>query len=235
MVKKTTKKPTKNGTKQKQKQKQTVIVNINNGKTRVKRQPVKPPSKLTQYPQYINTYPVFVQTEPSPPIIYNRPDISSSALKTPVEEQTNISVALKTPKKTPVKKTPVEEKSNMTDALKTPVEQPTTISVALKTPKMTPVKKTPVNGTEKQQSSITDAFKKTIPKTVEVKKIIKKPKMEVSDYTPDTKLTPLELSKLTDFKDGMLEELALSLDKQQREEALKNAQKRKEKTFSYVR
>jgi phage-related protein len=104
MVKKTTKKPSKNGTKQKQKQKQTVIVNINNGKTRVKRQPVKPPSKLTQYPQYINTYPVFIQSEPSPPIIYNRPDISSSALKTPVEEQTNISVALKTPKKTPVKK-----------------------------------------------------------------------------------------------------------------------------------
>ena len=234
MVKKTTKKPSKNGTKQKQKQKQkqTVIVNINNGKkTEVKRQPVKPPSKLTQYPQYINTYPVFLQTEPSPPIIYNRPDISSSALKTPVEEQTNITVALKTPKKTPVKKTPVEEKSNMTDAVKTPVEQPTNISVALKTP----VKKTPVNGTDKQQPSITDAFNKTIPKTVEVKKIIKKPKMQGSDYTPASKLSPLELSKLTDFKDGMLEELALSLDKQQREEALKNAQKRKEKTFSYVR
>jgi hypothetical protein len=135
----------------------------------------------------------------------------------------------------------------MTDALKTPVEEQTNISVALKTPKKTPVKKTPVakqldlpkvnlvNGTEKQQSSITDAFKKTIPKTVEVKKIIKKPKIEASEYTPPSKLTPLELSKLTDFKDGMLEELALSLDKQQREEALKNAQKRKEKTFSYVR
>jgi hypothetical protein len=218
MVKKTTKKPSKNGTKQKQKQKQTVIVNINNGKTQAKRQPVKPPSKPTQYPQYINTYPVFLQTEPSPPIIYNRPDISSSALKTPVEEQTNISVALKTPKKTPVKKTPVEEKSNMTD-----------------TPKKTPVKKTPVNGPDKQQLNITDAFNKTIPKTVEVKKIIKKPKIEASEYTPPSKLSPLELSKLTDFKDGMLEELALSLDKQQREEALKNAQKRKEKTFSYVR
>jgi hypothetical protein len=178
---------------------------------------------------------VFLQTEPSPPIIYNRPDISSSALKTPVEEQTNISVALKTPKKTPVKKTPVEEKSNMTDALKTPVEEQTNISVALKTPKKTPVKKTPVNGPDKQQLNITDAFNKTIPKTVEVKKIIKKPKIEASEYTPPSKLSPLELSKLTDFKDGMLEELALSLDKQQREEALKNAQKRKEKTFSYVR
>ena len=66
MVKKTTKKPPKNGTKQIQKQKQTVIVNLNNGKSRVKRQPVKPPSKLTQYPQYVNTYPVLIQTEPSP-------------------------------------------------------------------------------------------------------------------------------------------------------------------------
>ena len=99
MVKKTTKKPSKNGTKQKQKQKQTVIVNINNGKSRVKRQPVKPPCKLTQYPQYVNTYPVFIQTEPSPPTIYNRPDVSSSVLKIPVEEQTNITVALKTPKR----------------------------------------------------------------------------------------------------------------------------------------
>ena len=169
MVKKTTKKPSKNGTKQKQKQKQkqTVIVNINNDKTRVKRQPVKPPSKLIQYPQYINTYPVFVQTEPSPPIIYNRPDTSSSALKTPVEEQTNITVALKIPKKTPVKKTPVEEKSNIT--------------VASKTPKKTPVKKTPVNGPDKQQLNITDAFKKTIPKTVEGKKIIKKPPRHLTD------------------------------------------------------
>ena len=71
MVKKTTKKPTKNGTKQKQKQ--TVIVNINNGKSHIKKPHVKPSVK--NQPQFINTYPMFVQNEPSPPIIYHSPPV----------------------------------------------------------------------------------------------------------------------------------------------------------------
>jgi hypothetical protein len=69
MAKKTSKKPPKNGNRQKQKQKQTVIVNINNGKTRAKRQTKKP--SVIKTPQYINTFPVFQQTEPSPPLIHN--------------------------------------------------------------------------------------------------------------------------------------------------------------------
>lgn len=73
MAKKTSKKPPRNGNKQKQKQKQTVIVNINNGKTRAKRQTKKP--SVIQTPQYINTFPVFQQNEPSPPLVYNvRPE-----------------------------------------------------------------------------------------------------------------------------------------------------------------
>ena len=86
MVKKTTKKPSKNGIKQKQKQKQkqTVIVNINNGKTPSKRQPTKP--REIKRPQYINTYPVFVQNEPSPPIIYQSPPvINQTPIKSPVK------------------------------------------------------------------------------------------------------------------------------------------------------
>ena len=67
--KKTSKKPPKNGIKQKQKQKQTVIVNINNTKTRARRQSKKPSAT----PQYINTFPVFQQIEPSPPLIHNVP------------------------------------------------------------------------------------------------------------------------------------------------------------------
>ena len=123
----------------------------------------------------------------------------------------------------------------MTVALKTPVEEQPNTTVALKTPKKTPIKKTPVNGPVKQQLNITDAFNKTIPKTVEGKKIIKKPKIESTDYTPASKLSPSELCQLTDFKHGMLEDLALAHDKQEREEALKKAQIREEKTFSYVR
>ena len=64
--KKTSKKPPKIGIKQKQKQKQTVIVNINNTKTRARRQTKKPSAT----PQYINTFPVFQQTEQLP-IIHN--------------------------------------------------------------------------------------------------------------------------------------------------------------------
>ena len=80
MVKKTTKKPTKNGTKQKQKQKQTVIVNINNGKTPLKRQPTKP--SVIKRPQYINTYPVFMSHEPSPPIYHNKTELSPIPVRT---------------------------------------------------------------------------------------------------------------------------------------------------------
>jgi hypothetical protein len=72
MVKKTKKPPVKNGKKKTvtQKQKQSIVVNINTGKTRILRQPVKP-SKPKQYPQYITTYPVFMETPPSLPIVYN--------------------------------------------------------------------------------------------------------------------------------------------------------------------
>ena len=90
MVKKTTKKPTKNGTKQKQKQ--TVIVNINNGKTPLKRQPTKP--SVIKRPQYINTYPVFMSHEPSPPIYHNKTELSPIPVRTlqtePLPLRTNI-------------------------------------------------------------------------------------------------------------------------------------------------
>lgn len=74
MVKKT-KKTTKKGNKKSlnQKQKQSIVVNINTVKPRV-RQPVKR-VQPKQYPQYITTYPVFMPSEPSLPIIYNRPDV----------------------------------------------------------------------------------------------------------------------------------------------------------------
>jgi hypothetical protein len=75
MVKKTKKPVLKNGKKKtmNQKQKQSIVVNINTVKPRI-RQPVKP-SQPKQIPQYITTYPVFMESPPSPPIIYNRPDV----------------------------------------------------------------------------------------------------------------------------------------------------------------
>lgn len=60
--KKIIKKPTKKGLKQKQKQSQSVVVNINTTKARAKRSPSQP----QRQPQYIT-----LQSEPSPPVIYN--------------------------------------------------------------------------------------------------------------------------------------------------------------------
>jgi hypothetical protein len=92
MAKKTSKKPPRNGNKQKQKQKQTVIVNINNGKTRAKRQTKKP--SVIRTPQYINTFPVFQQIEPSPPLIHNVP-LAKQPVFEPVRTPTN-SIGLQT-------------------------------------------------------------------------------------------------------------------------------------------
>ena len=91
MAKKTSKKPPRNGNKQKQKQKQTVIVNINNGKTRAKRQNKKP--SVIRTPQYINTFPVFQQTEQLP-IIHNVP-LAKEPVFEPVRTPTN-SIGLQT-------------------------------------------------------------------------------------------------------------------------------------------
>jgi hypothetical protein len=119
MVKKTKKPPVKNGKKKTvtQKQKQSIVVNINTVKPRV-RQPVKQ-SKPKQYPQYITTYPVFMESPPSLPIIYNRPehivakqlDLPKVNLASPIKVQESVDstpFVFKTPvKKAPVKKTPL--------------------------------------------------------------------------------------------------------------------------------
>lgn len=67
--------------KQKQKQSQKITININNKAPR-KSAPKKQSTPSTPfYPQVINTYPVFMQTEPSPPIFYNTPTVKQEIPK----------------------------------------------------------------------------------------------------------------------------------------------------------
>ena len=82
MVKRRTKRPTKKGIKpqQRQKQNQSVIVNVNTNKTRIRRQPLKP----KKHPQFITTYPVFMESLPSPPIIYNREPAKQETVNVPI-------------------------------------------------------------------------------------------------------------------------------------------------------
>jgi hypothetical protein len=246
MVKKTKKPPVKNGKKKTvtQKQKQSVVVNINTVNPRV-RQPVKQ-SKPKQYPQYITTYPVFMDSPPSLPIIYNRPehvvaqklDLPKVNLASPIKVQepvvaqqlylpkVNLAVdstpfVFKTPVKTPVKKAPVK---------KTPVRKnrPSRIPVAVnndeplgKIVMIRRNKKTPIEPTV----NMTDVY-------------------DVPDYIPDStsknyeKLTPTERNNLLNFKDEMNLKLASNLDNDLRQEAVKNAKAKddaKSKKFSYIR
>ena len=218
MVKKTKKSPVKNGKKKTvtQKQKQSIVVNINTGKTRILRQPVKP-SKPKQYPQYITTYPVFMESPPSLPIIYNRPE----HIATPIKVHENVAVdstpfVFKTPVKTPVKKTPLR------------INRPSRIPVAVnnneplgKIVMIRRNKKTPIEPTV----NMTDVY-------------------YVPDDIPDStsknyeKLTPTERNNLQNFKDEMNLNLASNLDNDLRQEAVKNAKAKddaKSKKFSYIR
>ena len=119
--KKITKKPSKKGLKQKQKQSQSVVVNINTTKSRAKRSPSQPVYR--QQPQYIT-----MQSEPSPPIIYNTVGTVKETVFEPVRVPTNsIGIQTFTPQTVRASKIPVASKKtndeavvNLTDLYKTP-------------------------------------------------------------------------------------------------------------------
>jgi hypothetical protein len=227
MVKKTKKPPVKNGKKKTviQKQKQSVVVNINTVKPRV-RQPVKQ-SKPKQYPQYITTYPVFMESPPSLPIIYNRPEHIASPVKvqeqvaSPIKVQEHVAVDLtpfvfKTPVKTPVKKTPVRKNRPSRIPVAVNNDEPLGKIVMIRRNKKTPIEPT-VN--------MTDVY-------------------NVPDYIPPSTsknydiLTPTERNNLQNFKDEMNLKLASNLDNDLRQEAVNNAKAKddaKSKKFSYIR
>jgi hypothetical protein len=232
MVKKTKKPPVKNGKKKTvtQKQKQSIVVNINTVKPRV-RQPVKQ-SKPKQYPQYITTYPVFMESPPSLPIIYNRPehivakqlDLPKVNLASPIKVQENVAVdstpfVFKTPAKTPVKNTPL--RINRPSRLPVAVNnnEPLGKIVMIKVPRRN--KKTPIEPTV----NMTDVY-------------------NVPDYIPASTsknydiLTPTEKINLQNFKDAINLEGAQLLDKQLKQDAEKEAKAKddaKSKKFSYIR
>ena len=86
--KKISKKPSKKGLKQKQKQSQSVVVNINTSKARAKR--TAPQPAYRQLPQYIT-----LQSDPSPPIIYNTPAVNLppfESVRTPVKTANEIGI-----------------------------------------------------------------------------------------------------------------------------------------------
>lgn len=100
MKKKIVKKPKKvKITKQKQSQQQNVNIKINLGKKAVSSRPSSRP--LQALPQVINTYPLFHESTPPPPIHYNVPSVSQS----PVTQTTSVSNPLEVSirKRTPVK------------------------------------------------------------------------------------------------------------------------------------
>lgn len=88
--KKITKKPSKKVLKQKQKQSQSVVVNVNTTKSGGKRRPARP-SQTSQPVYRPQTQYITLQSEPSPPVIYN----TAPTVKEPVFE----------PVKTPAKLT----------------------------------------------------------------------------------------------------------------------------------
>jgi hypothetical protein len=216
MVKKT-KKPVKNGKRKVviQKQKQSIVVNINTRKTRISRQPLEP-SKPKRIPQYITTYPVFMESQSSPPIIYNRPEPLKVHEPEPVKKTTIEPVIIdpftfKTPvKKTPVKKTPLKHQS------KIPVAFPfIPKTVRIRIPKKTPIEPT-VN--------MTDIY-------------------DVPDFIPEStyksqeKTSPREPLNLEKFMTD-INELSVVVDDEKMKQNKKNykaKEKRIDKKFSYVR
>ena len=119
--KKITKKPSKKGLKQKQKQSQSVVVNINTTKSGGKRKPSQP--SYRPQPQYIT-----MQSEPSPPVIYNTVGSVKETVFEPVRTPTNsIGIQTSIPQAVPISKTatPIKRKRdeteiNLTDLYQTP-------------------------------------------------------------------------------------------------------------------
>jgi hypothetical protein len=134
--KKITKRPSKKGLKQKQKQSQSVVVNINTTKTRAKKNTPQPAYR--QQPQYIT-----LQSEPSPPVIFNAPAVKPPALEpviTPVKTTSEIGIqstypetvfiTVKRRSKIPIpSKKPIDEVVvNLADSYKTPDDITTPIA-----------------------------------------------------------------------------------------------------------
>jgi hypothetical protein len=121
--KKITKRPSKKGMKQKQKQSQSVVVNINTTKSRPKRASSKPSQPSYRPPtQYIT-----MQSDPSPPVIYNTPAVKQPVFE-PVKTPTNsIGIQTSIPQAVPISKTQTPSKRkrdeteiNLTDLYQTP-------------------------------------------------------------------------------------------------------------------
>lgn len=122
--KKITKKPSKKGLKQKQKQSQSVVVNINTTKSRARKSPSQPVYR--QQPQYIT-----MQSEPSPPIIYNAP-----AVNQPVFEPVRNSV--KTTSEIGIQ-------STYPETVFITVKRPSKIPLRVETPDVTTVEENPMH------------------------------------------------------------------------------------------
>ena len=208
MVKKTKKPVVKNGKKKtiNQKQKQSIVVNINTVKTRISRQPVKR-VQPKQYPQYITTYPVFMESQASPPIIYNRHEPVKVHEPEPVKK-TTVGIQAVEPViidpftfKTPVKKTPVRHPSKIPVAF-------IPKNVRIRVPKKTPIEPS-VNMT-------------VIPE---------------STYKSQEKTSPREPLNLEKFMTDMTElSVAVDDEKMnQNKKNYKAKEKRIDKKFSYVR
>lgn len=129
--KKITKKPSKKGLKQKQKQSQSVVVNVNTTKSGGKRQTSRP-SQSSQPVYRPQTQYITLQSEPSPPVIYNTAPPVVAPVFEPVRTPTNsVGIQTFTPESVHVRRAskiplPVREVVNLPDIYKqpdTPIQQ----------------------------------------------------------------------------------------------------------------